>query len=148
MELAELELARSLRYHKQLSLFMIDIDHFKKVNDTHGHKTGDIVLQKLSEIMQESLREVDIIGRLGGEEFAVLLPETGRVEASEVAERLRDRVAEEEIVLEGGMPLRVTISVGVTTMQQKSVNIDMLLSVADEALYLAKHGGRNQVATA
>ena len=127
---------------------MVDIDHFKRVNDTHGHKTGDVVLQKMSALMQESLREIDVIGRLGGEEFAVLLPETALEEAREVAERLRARVAEEEFVLEEGMPLRVTISVGVATMKQKSLNIDMLLSVADEALYKAKHAGRNQVCVA
>lgn len=148
MELAEQELARSLRYHKALSIFMVDIDHFKRVNDTHGHKTGDVVLQKMSALMQESLREIDMIGRLGGEEFAVLLPETALDEARDVAERLRARVAEEEFVLEEGMPLRVTISVGVATMKQKNLNIDMLLSVADEALYKAKHAGRNQVCVA
>ncbi|MGZ8982798.1 MAG: diguanylate cyclase [Methylotenera sp.] len=148
MELAEQELARTLRYEKQLSILMVDIDYFKKVNDTYGHKTGDVVLQRLSEEMLKSLRKIDVIGRLGGEEFAVLLPETGLAEAKEVAERLRERIAVEELVLEGGMPLHFTVSIGVTCLKQKNSNIDMLLSLADEALYKAKEGGRNKVCVA
>ena len=145
MELAEQELVRTTRYRKQLSIFMVDIDYFKKVNDTYGHKTGDVVLQQLSETLRSTLREIDVIGRLGGEEFAVLLPETALSEAAEVAERLRERVAEQEIVLETGMPLHFTVSIGVACLQQKNSNIDMLLNLADEALYKAKEGGRNRV---
>jgi len=145
MELAEQELVRTTRYRKQLSIFMVDIDYFKKVNDTYGHKTGDVVLQQLSETLRSTLREIDVIGRLGGEEFAVLLPETALSEATEVAERLRERVAEQEIVLETGMPLHFTVSIGVACLQQKNSNIDMLLNLADEALYKAKEGGRNRV---
>lgn len=148
MELAEQELARTVRYDKQLSMFMIDIDHFKKVNDTYGHKTGDIVLQSLSAAMLKSLREIDVIGRLGGEEFAVLLPETGQAEAEEVAERLRARIAAEEIVLENGLPLHFTVSIGVACLKQKNLNIDILLNLADKAMYKAKGEGRNKVCVA
>ncbi|HEX5338502.1 MAG TPA: PAS domain S-box protein, partial [Gallionella sp.] len=110
LERGEVELARVQRYGKALSLFMLDIDHFKNINDTHGHKTGDIVLQKLSGIMKDMLRTMDIIGRLGGEEFAVLLPETDLQEAAEVAERLREIVASTNVILDAGLPLRFTIS--------------------------------------
>ncbi|HEY0666115.1 MAG TPA: diguanylate cyclase [Gallionella sp.] len=148
LEQGEVELSRTQRYGSTLSLFMIDIDHFKDINDSHGHKAGDIVLQRLSEVMRETLRTVDIIGRIGGEEFAILLPETDRQEAAEVADRLRECVAATEVVLEAGMPLHFTISVGVTTLTEKDVNLDIMLNQADQALYRAKEGGRNRVCLA
>lgn len=146
MELAETELARALRYGKPFSLFMFDIDHFKAVNDNHGHKTGDKVLQKLAAIVRHTLREVDIIGRLGGEEFAVILPETGTDEANEAAERLRQAIALARIQTEAGKPLSVTISIGVASLTENSTDdVEYLLKQADEALYVAKNNGRNQV---
>jgi len=145
---SELELSRTLRYDKQLSVLMLDIDHFKQVNDTHGHRTGDIVLQKLSLICKDALRDVDVLGRLGGEEFAVLLPETPLERAVEVAERLRDTVARSPIAVESGLPLNITVSIGVATLKGKETNIDMLLNLADGALYRAKEGGRNRVVIA
>jgi diguanylate cyclase (GGDEF)-like protein/PAS domain S-box-containing protein len=145
IEQGELELSRALRYSKQLSAFMIDIDYFKQVNDTHGHRAGDMVLQALSQICKEALRDVDLIGRMGGEEFAVLLPETSHEKAAEVAERLRETIAATPIVIETGLPLHITVSIGVTTLTGKDSNIDMLLNQADTALYQAKETGRNRI---
>jgi len=144
MELAEAELIRSERYDRPLSVFMLDVDHFKKINDTHGHNAGDAVLRRLGEIMQNALREVDIIGRMGGEEFAILLPETTLENAAMVAERLREKISLQAISLSGGLPLHITVSIGVAALSGKDLNIDTLLSFADEALYEAKRE-RNQV---
>lgn len=148
LEQGETELARAQRYGNTLSLFMLDIDHFKVINDTHGHKAGDLVLQRLSQIMRETLRTVDLIGRIGGEEFAVLLPETNLQAAFEVAERLREKIATSDVILEGGLPLRFTVSIGITALQPHDTNLDILLNEADRALYRAKSAGRNQVCAA
>lgn len=145
MQQAEQELARTIRYNCDLSLFMLDIDHFKHINDTYGHKGGDLVLKKLAMICQQVLREVDIVGRIGGEEFAVLLPETDKDQAFEVAERLRDAIATTEVAIENGLPVRFTASIGVTSLISKDENLDVLLNIADKALYQAKNGGRNKV---
>jgi diguanylate cyclase (GGDEF)-like protein len=145
MELAEQELNRAVRYGNPLSIFMMDIDFFKRVNDTHGHKVGDIVLKKLAEICQQTLREVDVIGRLGGEEFAILLPETGKIESTEAAERLREAIENAKVSLESGLPLQFTVSIGVSSLLSKEDNIDVLLNCADKALYRAKKSGRNRV---
>jgi diguanylate cyclase (GGDEF)-like protein len=145
MEQAERELARTLRYRNPLTMLMLDIDHFKSVNDTYGHKIGDQVLQKLSAVCRESLREFDVIGRLGGEEFAVLLPMTDADRAWEIAERLRQSLARSVVLLEQGLPLNFTVSIGVAQLADGDINVDTLLHQADQALYQAKHGGRNQV---
>jgi diguanylate cyclase (GGDEF)-like protein len=145
LEQAENELARTLRYGRELSILMLDVDRFKQVNDTYGHKVGDLVLQKLSEVFRTTLRDVDIIGRVGGEEFALLLPETGVEQAMQAAERLRTAIASAHVTLDGGLPLRFTASFGVTNLREKDVNIDVLLNQADQALYRAKNGGRNRV---
>lgn len=148
MEQAEQELARAVRYANKLSMLMMDIDYFKQINDRHGHKVGDSVLRKLAEVCRDTLRNVDIIGRMGGEEFAVLLPETDTAEAVEVAERLRDAIAKAEVRLEDGQAVQFTVSIGVTAMNRMDDDIDALLSVADKALYDAKHAGRNRVCVA
>ncbi|MDA8261181.1 MAG: diguanylate cyclase [Betaproteobacteria bacterium] len=145
MALAEQELARAIRYGGALSLFMMDIDHFKGVNDTYGHQTGDLVLQQLGNLCRETLREIDSVGRIGGEEFAVILPQTDAAQALDVAERLRLAVAGTEVALEHGLPLHFTLSIGVTTLAGGGANIDMLLGQADSALYEAKRTGRNRV---
>lgn len=147
LEQAESELARTLRYGRELSILMLDVDRFKKVNDTHGHKVGDIVLQRLSAVCRATLRDVDIVGRIGGEEFAVLLPETGREQAMDAAERLRAAIAAAQVTLSGGLPLHFTASIGVATLSEKDANVDMLLNQADQALYRAKGEGRNRVCT-
>lgn len=145
MEQAEIELSRAIRYNTQLSVLMLDIDFFKNVNDTYGHQVGDAVLQALSKICQETLRQVDIAGRIGGEEFAILLPEAEVKEALEVAERLRETVAKTEVDIPVGLPIQFTVSIGVAAVINKNVNIDTLLNQADKALYKAKETGRNKV---
>lgn len=147
MEQAELELRRAVRYNNPLCIFMMDIDYFKQINDSYGHKTGDIVLKKLTEICQHTLREVDIIGRVGGEEFAILLPETNLDKAFEVAERLRVVISETNVPLENGLPVHFTVSIGVAALAAKEDNLDVLINVADKALYTAKNLGRNKVCT-
>lgn len=139
---------RTVRYLTPLSLFMLDIDFFKAINDSHGHKAGDAVLKKLAEICLRTLREVDVIGRLGGEEFAILLPETSQEEAIDVAERLRLNMSEAYVAMENGLLIQFTVSIGVTSYAAKDENLDALLHKADTALYQAKRSGRNKVCTA
>ena len=145
MERAEQELQRSNRYGNALSLFMLDIDHFKPINDRYGHKVGDLVLTALAQWCRTALRDADILGRMGGEEFAVLLPQTDRATAIEVAERLRALVERSSVPLEGGLPIRLQVSIGVSSMTASEDNIDVLLHRADTALYVAKNTGRNRV---
>jgi diguanylate cyclase (GGDEF)-like protein len=124
---------------------MLDIDHFKKINDTYGHQSGDLVLASVASTFQEVLRNVDISGRLGGEEFAVILPETGIEKATEVAERLREIISADKVTLTDGIEINYTVSIGVATLIEKTSNINMLLNEADKALYKAKQTGRNRV---
>jgi diguanylate cyclase (GGDEF)-like protein/PAS domain S-box-containing protein len=145
MELADQELNRTVRYGGKLSVLMMDLDHFKAVNDTYGHQTGDRVLRQLGELCRQELREIDIVGRYGGEEFACVLPETGLDSALEVAERFCKSVAATTLPMEQGLPLQVTISIGVASLTVSTPNLDTLLSNADQALYDAKHQGRNRV---
>jgi diguanylate cyclase (GGDEF)-like protein len=145
MELAEQELSRAVRYGKELAVFMLDLDNFKQINDRYGHKVGDAVLKKFALVCQATLRTVDILGRMGGEEFAILLPETDKAMAAEVAERLRASIASALVPLEAGLPVRFTVSIGVAAMLSRDDNIDLLLSAADQALYQAKNSGRNKV---
>ncbi len=148
MELAAHELARMRRYGGELSLLMLDLDHFKAINDRHGHAVGDQALQTLVQVCQAALREEDVVGRLGGEEFAVLLPETGRDRAMEVGERLRAAIAAAPVPLEGKPPLRFTTSVGVARLEPTDLAVEVVLSRADQALYRAKETGRNRVVAA
>lgn len=144
MSLAEQELARTARYGGEMSVLMVDIDNFKAINDTHGHQVGDRVLRTIGQVFRRTLREVDFAGRVGGEEFAVVFPQTSERQALEAAERLRCAVEQTEFSLEHGLPLRVTVSVGITSRGNARVNIDTLLSRADKALYEAKREGRNR----
>jgi diguanylate cyclase (GGDEF)-like protein/PAS domain S-box-containing protein len=146
MELAEHELARAQRYASDVAIFMLDVDFFKQVNDEHGHKAGDKVLQNIAQIMQSMLREVDVLGRIGGEEFAIVLPQTNQQRAIEVAERLRNQVANSKMLLDNGLSLNVTLSIGVAVMTPQHCDLDSMLGQADKGLYQAKAGGRNQVA--
>lgn len=143
----EQELRRSRRFARALSVMMIDVDHFKAINDRHGHPAGDAVLQGVVKRGLESLRQSDFLGRFGGEEFAVILPETDLTAATEVAERLRQHIAERPMIAERAS-IPCTVSVGVAQLVARDGSIDDLLNRADEALYSAKNNGRNRVETA
>lgn len=148
LALAEQELARSRRYGHPLALLMLDIDHFKEVNDTSGHHAGDLALKMLVQVCRQKLRDVDILGRLGGEEFCVLMPETESEQAFQAAERLRQAISEAEVPLEQELPVHFTISIGVAIMIDTDSSVSTLLSRADQALYEAKRTGRNKVCMA
>lgn len=125
-------------------MLMIDIDRFKNINDSHGHQVGDRVLQKIGSLCRDTLRDVDCVGRIGGEEFAVLLPQTDATQALDVAERLRVTVARAAVTLADGKTLHFSISVGLTTLSGQ-LSVDTLLGQADKALYEAKRSGRDKV---
>ena len=144
-ELAEKELARARRHHEPLAILMLDVDYFKQFNDTYGHDVGDRVLRKMGEICTGVLRGNDVLGRLGGEEFAALLPETAMEAALETAERLRAAVADAGMELAGGKLLHFTVSIGAACLTPGDENIDAVLKRADAALYAAKDAGRNCV---
>ena len=148
MKLAKEERDRSLRYSRSLSLMMLDADRFKNINDTFGHDVGDKVLQELSNTAASMLRGADIFGRIGGEEFAVLLPEADIREAATVAERLRKEIEKQSISLSETQRISYTVSIGVSELQQEDEDVEALLKRADEALYKAKNTGRNRVETA
>ncbi|MFO7753805.1 MAG: diguanylate cyclase [Desulfobacteraceae bacterium] len=148
MKLAKEERDRSVRYSRPLSLMMLDADRFKNINDTFGHDVGDKVLQELSKTAASTLRSVDIFGRIGGEEFAVLLPETDISEAFAVAERLRKAIEEQSIPLSEAQQISYTVSIGVSQLQKTEEDVESLLIRADNALYKAKTAGRNRVETA
>jgi diguanylate cyclase (GGDEF)-like protein/PAS domain S-box-containing protein len=148
IEIANQELARCRRYGHPFSLGMLDIDHFKRVNDTFGHHAGDVALQSVTATSQQALRDLDILGRMGGEEFAVLLPEANAVQSLEVAERLRTAVSATEIPLEDGKVVRLTVSAGIATAKDSDITVDALLERADKALYEAKRTGRDKVCEA
>lgn len=168
----EEEVERSLRYKRPLSLIMMDIDNFKKVNDEHGHLAGDLVLKEISKLCANQIRKPDllarigqdnseedddsqtssedpILGRIGGEEYAVLLPETGTKGAETVAERMRKTVAKTPIKLSGGVEIKVTMSFGISSLRhdQSKETLETILLRADKALYEAKRQGKNRVVT-
>ncbi|MGE5468287.1 MAG: diguanylate cyclase [Ignavibacteria bacterium] len=139
------EFARCRRYGHALSLWVLDMDFFKSVNDKHGHQAGDTVLRSLVDTCRHTLRDWDILGRMGGEEFGVLLPETDAQQALLVAERLRQAVAGTTIPVGDGISVSVTISIGVATMTDDDGDVHAVLSRADALLYEAKNTGRNKV---
>jgi diguanylate cyclase (GGDEF)-like protein len=143
MERFAYELARSQRHGRSPTLLILDIDHFKKINDKHGHPTGDAVLALLAQLLQASLRSVDIIGRIGGEEFAIVLIETDAAMAASIIERLLERIRELAVPLADGLPLQFTASIGSTEILWGDT-IDTAIQRADEALYTAKNGGRDR----
>jgi two-component system cell cycle response regulator len=147
MDRLSAEMDRARRYEHSLALLMIDLDHFKSVNDTYGHLVGDDVLREVGQFLVRDVRTVDIVARYGGEEFVILLPEQGEEGAVAIAERLRQRIAEVPFVrTAGGDGLRLTVSIGVAIFPSLDVAApDDLLESADEALYRAKANGRNLV---
>lgn len=144
IEKAECEIARARRYRRPSALVMLDVDHFKSVNDTHGHAAGDQVLHQIASIAGVMLRPSDVFGRLGGEEFAMLLPETSGADAIVVAEKLRRAIADHPMHLPDGQVLRVTASFGVTELSPAFASFAAWLESADEMLYAAKSDGRNR----
>jgi diguanylate cyclase (GGDEF)-like protein len=144
METASQEFERSRRYQIPLSLLMLDADRFKSINDRFGHHVGDEALKALAAIGQRQLREIDLFARLGGEEFAILLPQTDFADARAVAERLRQTIAGQMIDTEQG-PFNFTVSLGLASLDPAMTKPGDLLRQADIALYQAKHNGRNRV---
>jgi diguanylate cyclase (GGDEF)-like protein len=143
-ERAQAEIATMRRKRGQLAVIMFDIDHFKAVNDTYGHGTGDVVLRTIAHVAKGWLRPADLIARFGGEEFALLLPGAGLPEAVAIAERIRSSIAATAIVA-GDLSVQVTSSFGVATFDPETETLDPVLSRADAALYAAKEAGRDRV---
>ncbi|HLD30423.1 MAG TPA: sensor domain-containing diguanylate cyclase [bacterium] len=141
------EIKRASRFSQKVSLLLLDIDFFKKINDTYGHQAGDAVLEKLAETLRGCLRPADIVARYGGEEFAVLLICCSRPEALELGERIRQET-EKSATLFKENPIRCTVSVGAASFPEDALNPEQLIRKADEALYRAKRAGRNRVVSA
>lgn len=135
---------RAVRYGRPFSLILFDVDHFKEINDTHGHSVGDRVLREISILLTQTARSTDLLARYGGDEFAVIAPETGPVSALHCAERIRKRLAESPIEI-GGTEMRVTLSAGIAAGPSAEVTrAAQIIEEADRALYSAKSNGRNR----
>lgn len=141
------EVALSLRYKLPLSLILLDIDHFKKINDTYGHMVGDEVLRNIASLIGEVVRDTDIVARYGGEEIAIITPSCGKQEAEQLAQRLRAIIEKTTMALIGATQevIQVTVSMGVSAMNHIITDKDALIEETDDALYLAKKLGRNRV---
>ncbi len=144
-ELGRVEFARAQRMKRPFCCMMLDLDHFKGINDAYGHMVGDQVLREFARRCSESVREIDLIGRYGGEELIILLPETDRPTSMNVAERLRKTVAAPPIKV-FDKEIYVTVSIGVATQDENTTDLETLIARADQAMYIAKHKGRNRVA--
>jgi len=145
-EMATLAFKGSLRYKRPLSVFMLDIDNFKQINDAHGHQVGDDVLRTVVERFSRIVRDIDILGRYGGDEFVILLPETDLSEAAQVAERLRENISESPIPTSVGS-IDISVSIGIATVSPDTPTLTTLLKRADDALYQSKIAGRNCVSS-
>lgn len=139
------EFERAKKFGLNLAFLMVDVDHFKKINDTYGHLVGDAVLREIARLLQENIREIDFLARFGGEEFALILPETDKAGAIMVSERLRTVVSREKMRV-FDETLFSAISIGVATYPQNTLYSDVLIEMVDKALYKAKQAGRNRVA--
>ncbi|MBK8236593.1 MAG: GGDEF domain-containing protein [Deltaproteobacteria bacterium] len=144
IETLERELSRARRYDRPLALMMFDIDHFKKCNDTYGHRAGDHVLRHMADLVRQRARKVDVIARYGGEEFAVVMPEIDLAGAAQFGESLRKMVEDEEFVFEGRR-IPLAVSVGVADLDPAIASADDLIKKADARLYRAKQSGRNRI---
>lgn len=143
--LAEKEIQQADIYQYDFSVLMIDIDHFKQINDTYGHDTGDEVLKTVAQTMLSCLRQDDHIGRFGGEEFVILLPKTDLLKAVNLAEQIRERIAQIKMDFNEEKNIKITVSIGVSQYKDKNETIDTILKRADQRLYQAKKQGRNRV---
>jgi diguanylate cyclase (GGDEF)-like protein len=139
------EISRCRRYGLALSLLLLDLDGFKQVNDEHGHPLGDVVLQRVGRTLRRALRDSDVACRFGGEEFAVVLPETSREGALALGERIRRRIEHDSVPTADGGRAGTTVSGGIASLPDDGRDADTLLAHADEALYAAKHAGKNRV---
>jgi diguanylate cyclase (GGDEF)-like protein len=152
LEILDREWSRSQRYERPLAVAIADLDRFKEINDQFGHLTGDLVLQRVAQELRNQLRETDFIGRFGGEEFLMVLPETTLAGAVQFAEKVRQRVEQIEIPTESGRAVRLTLSVGVASREgsrdDARSRARAIIAAADEALYSAKSNGRNRVEAA
>jgi len=135
---------QAIRFKHPISVIMMDIDHFKNINDNHGHSVGDKVLIVIAELLQSMVREIDVVARIGGEEFAFVLPETDLDEATNLAERLRLEI-EKTIVEHNETTLNITASFGIVSSPAKNETLESMLTKSDDALYIAKKKGRNQI---
>jgi two-component system cell cycle response regulator len=144
LEALDREMSRAQRYGRELAILLFDIDHFKEVNDSYGHLAGDYVLQALARLVSTRARREEIFARYGGEEFVILLPETSKDGAMELAEQLRKRVESYTFIFEGEEIL-LTISIGVATMGRKAATPNDFIKMADKQMYKAKAEGRNCV---
>ncbi len=143
------ELAAAKRYHTPVSFVLFDIDHFKQVNDVHGHPVGDLILQRVGQLIQSELRKGEIAARIGGEEFALLLPHTIAQDAAKGAERIRETIHQAALDVGSGNKLAVTVSAGIACTTDHDVHsADPVYRIADKALYQAKEQGRNRVVIA
>jgi diguanylate cyclase (GGDEF)-like protein len=143
-EALEREIIRGRRHSRDLTILLFDIDHFKRINDVHGHLAGDFVLKEVARIVQSRIRRDEVFARYGGEEFAIILPETSMDGGTALAETLRQKVAEHLFVFQADS-IRVTISIGVALLQDADRSASDLIKRADEKLYMAKNSGRNRV---
>lgn len=144
-ETAAQEMERARRFSEPLSVAILDIDHFKKINDTYGHEVGDKAIIALVRICTDSIRKIDVLGRIGGEEFALLMPRANKEPAVEQLQRLRRRIAEQRVVIGGGREISFTASIGVASLRSTTRDLAELMRNADTALYRAKREGRNRV---
>jgi diguanylate cyclase (GGDEF)-like protein len=138
------EFERAGKFKLELSFLMIDIDYFKKINDSYGHLVGDAVLRETARLIKENIRDIDFIARYGGEEFSVILTETDKAGAIMVAERISSRISRERIKV-FDENLNTSVSVGVATFPDNTIHSDVLIELADKAMYKAKVSGRNRV---
>jgi diguanylate cyclase (GGDEF)-like protein len=144
LAIAQIELKRAQRFHRALSLALLDLDHFKQINDTFGHAAGDQALTAFAQLCPQHIRGIDLFARFGGDEFALLLPETDETQSALIIERMRQVLLAQPIQL-GAQAVRMTLSIGIAALTRNDATIDALLARADQALYCAKQGGRNQI---
>ena len=143
-ELAKKEFFRASRYQHPLSIIMVDLDYYKAINDTYGHLVGDTVLKTISQLLKNCIRETDTLGRYGGDEFSILLPETDLKQTLEIAERIKDLINKTVIEIDQNQ-ISTTLSVGISSINKVTTDFSQLLLTADMALYDAKNGGRNRI---
>jgi diguanylate cyclase (GGDEF)-like protein len=139
------ETKRASRSGRPLSLLFLDLDGFKGINDVHGHLYGSRALVEAADVIRKSARETDMVARFGGDEFALVLPDTGSEGALAVGERIRDRIAEHAFLAADGLDIRLTASVGVATLPDVAASVEGLIQAADEAMYHVKEHGKNGI---